>query len=362
MSWSRASLHPLARLPREPRSCTWELTRRCNLRCIHCENNCGAPSARELSPRRMYEVAAELVALGCERVNVTGGEPLLHPDWDGLCRHLVALGTRVALITNGTLLDDQHLERVLAAGVATLGISLDGLQAVHDRIRPRAGDGPSPWASTVAAIERAVPRIDTVAITAVNRLNLGELPALRDTLLDLGVRRWQVQLVVPVGRARNVPAPFLLAPAELEGLTAFLAEARARPDALQVDVTDTIGYFTERELGLRGRPGEPTVWTGCQAGLRVVAITYDGKVRGCSMLPPEFDAGSLHEEALTTIWRDAERFAYSTRFDATHLAGTCGRCAVGPLCRAGCTTMAYWTTGTVYNNPFCLQRVRGACP
>jgi radical SAM protein with 4Fe4S-binding SPASM domain len=78
-------------------------------------------------------------------------------------------------------------------------------------------------------------------------------------------------------------------------------------------------------------------------------------------MPPEFDAGDLHDESLTTIWNDAERFAYSTRFDAGKLAGPCARCRVGPLCRAGCTTMAYWTTGSIYTNPFCLHRVRGGC-
>jgi len=79
------------------------------------------------------------------------------------------------------------------------------------------------------------------------------------------------------------------------------------------------------------------------------------------LLPPEFDAGDVHDEPLSTIWNDPDRFAYSTRFSAANLSGPCGQCRVGPLCRAGCTTMAYWTTGSIYTNPFCLHRVRGAC-
>jgi radical SAM protein with 4Fe4S-binding SPASM domain len=147
----------------------------------------------------------------------------------------------------------------------------------------------------------------------------------------------------------------------LETLTAFLVESRTSGKLPLIDTSDTIGYFTEREFGLRGPVDAPTLWTGCQAGIRSVAITYDGRVRGCSMMPPEFDAGDLHDESITTIWNDAERFAYSTRFEAANLAGPCGRCRVGPLCRAGCTTMAYWTTGSIYTNPFCLHRVRGGC-
>ncbi len=355
------SRHPLDRVVREPRTCIWEITRRCNLRCIHCENECGPPSARELSPARIHEVAADLVRLGCRGVHVTGGEPLLHPHWDGVCRDLARLGLRVALITNGTLLDDESLDRALDAGVAAFGISLDGLQATHDSIRLRAAPGPSPWRQAVAAIERAVARAETIVITAVNRRNLAELPALRDHLVALGVRRWQVQLVVPMGRALTGAEPLVIAPADLEFLTAFLVEARAKGKSPQVDVTDTIGYYTERETGLRGAADAPMLWTGCQAGIRAVAITYDGRVRGCSMLPPEFDAGDLHDESFATIWSDVERFAYGTRFDAVNLAGPCARCRVGPLCRAGCTTMAYWTTGSIYTNPFCLHRVRGGC-
>ena len=165
---------------REPRTCIFELTRRCNLRCIHCENQCGEVSPRELSTEQIRCVARELVQLGCRDIEVSGGEPLLHPDWDDLCRVFAGVGLRPALITNGTLLDQEHLARVLDAGVAAVGISLDGLQATHDSIRLRPAAGPSPWRQTVAAIERALPRIETIVITAVNRRNLAELPALRD--------------------------------------------------------------------------------------------------------------------------------------------------------------------------------------
>lgn len=355
------SRHPLDRVLREPHTCIWEITRRCNLRCLHCGNDCGPPSARELTAAQIHGVALELVRLGCHDVDVTGGEPLLHPRWTEVCRDLAACGLRTALITNGTLLDDQNLRRALDAGVAAFGISLDGMQATHDAIRVRSGPGPSPWREAVAAIERALPAAETIVITAVNRRNLHELPVLRAHLAALGVRRWQVQLVVPLGRAVESAPPLVIAPGDLERLTAFLVEARADGKPPRIDVTDTIGYFTERELGLRGSPDKPALWTGCQAGLRAVAITYDGRVRGCSMLPPEFDAGDVHDEPFATIWSDADRFAYSTRFDAGKLAGPCARCKVGPLCRAGCTTMAYWTTGSIYGNPFCLHRVRGAC-
>lgn len=349
--------HPLDRVTREPHTCVFEITGRCNLRCAHCGSQSGEVSHRELSTQQIRAVARELVKLGCRHVDVTGGEPLLHPEWDNLGRDFVEAGLHTAVITNGTLLDREYLERALDAGVGVFGISLDGLEVTHDSIRLRPGAGPSPWRQAVAAIERCLPRLETIVITAVSRRNLGELPALGDFLATLGVKRWQVQLVIPMGRA--LQGAEVILPADLETLTAFLVEARADGKVPRIDASDTIGYFTEREPGLRGPAGAPSLWTGCQAGIRAVAITSGGRVRGCSFMPPEFDAGDLHDESLTAIWNDPERFAHSTRFDANKLAGPCGRCRVGPLCRAGCTTMAYATTGSIYTNPFCLHRVRG---
>jgi radical SAM protein with 4Fe4S-binding SPASM domain len=355
------SQHPLDRVPREPHTCIWELTRICNLRCIHCGSHCGKLSARELSFEKIQSTAQALARLGCQHVHVTGGEPLLHPQWDALCSVFSTLGLRVSLITNGTLLDEERLDRAVNAGVQAIGISIDGMQATHDGIRLRPGAGPSPWRLAMDAVERTTARLETIVITAVNRRNLAELSELRQALAEVGVKRWQIQLVIPVGRVLKIPEPFVIAPADLERLVAFVAEARRDGKPPHIDTSDTIGYFTERELRVRGAADQPSLWTGCQAGIRAVAITYDGRVRGCSIMPPEFDAGDLHDESIDTIWNDAERFAYSTRFDPTKLAGACGRCKVGPLCRAGCTTMAYWTTGSIYSNPFCLHRVRGAC-
>lgn len=303
-------------------------------------------------------VAESLARLGCQTVDLTGGEPLLRPDWDALCRGLRALGLQVALITNGTLLSDENLDRAVAAGVGVLGVSLDGMLDTHDATRLRPCPGPSPWEQTVSGIERALGRVTTRVITQVNRNNLRDLPRLRLFLRDLGVRRWQLQLAVPTGWLLDLDVPYIIGPEDLEELTGFIAGAIAEGGEPAIDTGDTIGYYTDRELVLRKRTSGQGLWLGCQAGIRVVAITYDGKVRGCSALPRGFDAGDLRQESLEEIWSDPERFAYCTRFDPRRLLGACARCRFGALCRAGCTSMAYWVTGTIYRNPYCLLQQR----
>lgn len=117
------TVHPYDRIERKPFNCIWEITRACNLRCVHCENRCGPKDDRELSFDALLRVGNALASLGCRTVEITGGEPLLRENWNGLCHHLYGLGMRVALITNGTLLTEGALGRALDAGVALIAIS-----------------------------------------------------------------------------------------------------------------------------------------------------------------------------------------------------------------------------------------------
>ena len=359
--------HPLDHLAREPRQCIWELTLACNLTCMHCNNHAKRASPEELSYDQQLGVARELGSLGCRTVDVTGGEPLLAPRWDALCAELSKLGMHLALVTNGTLLDDEAVARAADAGVGKVGISIDGLASTHDSIRHYWVRRGSPFAAAIRAIRRAARNLQVSVITQVNRYNLAELPRLGRLLGALGIESWQLQLAIPVGRGgfRTESGPgssseCTIQPDDLQTLVAFIVASSSDPQIPPIHTSDTIGYATAEELALRSKGQDrPGLWLGCVAGIRSVAIKYDGTVRGCSLMPQDFDAGSLHEESLCTIWNDSRRFAYSTEFDRSHLSGACARCQFGIICRAGCTTMAYFASGTTGNNPYCLRRVRG---
>jgi radical SAM protein with 4Fe4S-binding SPASM domain len=351
--------HPLDLVPRRPVTCIWEITRACNLRCIHCENFGGDKGESELTFDEMLTVADSLASLGCRVVDITGGEPLLHPEWDRLALALKKQGIRTALVTNGTLLDDERIDRACAAGIDIVAVSLDGPKRIHDKIRQRPTlflRRASPFDLAFNNLRQAALKLKTKVITQVNRLNLSHLGDLRKQLGDAGIETWQLQLAVPIGRVLEYKAPFILSPADLDELTQFITAAQTDDSYPKIDTSDTIGYYTDREKPMRNRSTGQGVWLGCQAGIRVVAITYNGRVRGCSILPPEFDAGNLHEESLQSIWEKPERFAFNTAYDPTKLSGDCATCRLGPLCRAGCTAMAYHTTGTIYANPYCISR------
>jgi radical SAM protein with 4Fe4S-binding SPASM domain len=308
----------------------------------------------------MKHVADELSELGCQQVTLTGGEPLLSAHWEGLCKYLERLSMRVELVTNGTLLDSAIIERLVDAGVDDLCVSVDGLRDTHNRTRiGPTGHSIAAFDLALDGIQRALLYLPVGVITQINQDNVSELESLGEFLGSLGVVKWQLQLAIPSGRVQSLGRPYILAPQQLPALADLIAQARAHKRFPPIEVTDTIGYCSKQEIEIRSRT-IPRMWLGCNAGVRLVSISCAGKVRGCSGLPAEFDAGSLHNESLAAIWQNSERFSYVTHFNPDLLTGGCARCALGKLCRAGCPALSYYTTGTIYENRHCLRLLEDA--
>ncbi len=349
------------RLIRRPYTVVWEITNACNLRCLHCEGSAGAKDPEELTTGEALELCDRIAELGCTRCNLSGGEPLLRKDWPLLARRLADRGVGVHVVTNGTHLDEAAVQAAEQAGVIGVAVSLDGLQATHDRIRVGpSGASASNFSSVVEALRVAKrSSLKVGAITHVNAWNLGELDGLYELLVELDLDVWQVQLAFPEGRLREIPTPYLITPAQLEQVYESLLKAM-KDDRVPVRVTDTIGYYTELEPVIRVREKEKALpfWTGCYAGCLLMGIESNGGVKGCPSMGRDFIAGNVRTESLAAIWGDEERFAYNTRWDESKLTGFCATCEFRKLCRAGCTTMAYAVTGTIYENPYCLYRVR----
>jgi radical SAM protein with 4Fe4S-binding SPASM domain len=349
-----------AHLPRVPEIGFWEITDACNLRCIHCEADAGRAAPDELSTEEALQLAADLAAAGCRRMNLTGGEPLVRRDWPVIAQRLSELGIAVSIITNGVLVDPETVQRMLEAGVSGLSVSLDGSREVHDTIRVAARPGSaSRYDAALGAIELAVSSpLQTAVITQVHRHNLHDLGRMYEQLVSLGVDVWQVQVCMPLGRLLRLRRRYLIDPVELhdlqDQLAAFIADGRMR-----IAVADNIGYYGPREPRLRGSlTGTQTFWMGCLAGCRVVALCANGDVKGCPSHPREFVVGNVRSTPFSEIWADGQRFSYNTAWNEQLLEGGCRRCPYRRICRAGCTTMAYAVTGTIYDNPYCVQRTR----
>lgn len=334
----------------KPRACVWEITLECNARCVHCGSDAGRPRDDELTTDEALKLVEELAALECRSVTLSGGEPLLRDDWPIIVREIRQRGMRAELITNGLNME-REAKAVAEAGFWGVTCSIDGPEKVHDELRGIPGALRRLLDGAEALAARGV-RIG--AATQINQRNVAHLEEVRDLLNHHGFMGWQVQLTMPHGRAATHGGSLCLAPSELPRLEATLLELKSRDERF-LQVADNIGYMSRNEPQLRAA-SPIRYWTGCQAGLQVIGLTSNGMVRGCLSLPSELDEGSIRERSLTDIWNDPERFAYNRCFDQRDLDGECRGCPFGAICRGGCTSFAYATTGRTTSCTHCLSR------
>ena len=118
----------------------WNLVRRCNLACMHCYSvSADVDFPGELSTQEVFSVLHDLKAFRVPALILSGGEPLLRRDLFEIAARAKSMGFHTALSTNGTLIDLPLAMRVRDAGFDYVGISLDGLEATHERFRRKKG-------------------------------------------------------------------------------------------------------------------------------------------------------------------------------------------------------------------------------
>lgn len=342
-----------------PRFVVWELTLRCNMRCAHCGSSAGTRRGHELEPHEALALCDELADLGCERLTLLGGEPLLREDWEAITKRLQRGGVRVNIITNGWLTADRDMvSRIQDAGLTTFAISIDGYGERHDQLRRRPGSFERILRSFDHAA--ALGGLRSAAVTTVTRLSIEDLDKIYELLLDKGVRLWQLQLCTPQGRMEKGD-PLLPTEEDLVRLADFIV-GKKREKKLRIDPADNIGYYGRWEVDEDFRSdqrGRPTFWYGCRAGCQVMGIDANGDIKGCLSLPsePRFIEGNVREAPLASLWNKPGGYAYNREFTLDDLRGYCHKCIYRGLCRAGCVSHAYCTTGQRGENPMCLYRL-----
>ncbi len=338
-----------------PAICVWELTLLCNAACVHCGSSAGKARARELTTDEALALCDDLASLGTKNVTLSGGEPLLRPDWDRIAQRLTDQGIRVDLISNGLGWDSEKARRAREAGIEAVSLSIDGPLPVHDALRGMAGAFSRAMQSVRCLQAEGMP---VGAVTQVSRWNAGVLAAIEEVLVRAGFMGWQLQLTMNLGRCAEL-ADLPLTPGEIPSVARFVTEASER-GRIPVYAGDNLGWMTRSEARLRSarRPCN-RVFLGCQAGLQVLGITSDGTLRGCLSMPSAMNEQSVRTRSLRDVWNDDTAFAYNRCFDESALQGACASCAFRRVCRGGCKSMAWSTTGGVVSNPSCLRLNEG---
>ncbi len=206
------------------RMIAWEVTRSCNLNCLHCRAaaSCG-PYAGELTSEKCLKLIDEIAALSSPVIILTGGEPLLRPDIFDIAAYGTQKGLRMVMATNGTLVDEPTAKKMIAGGIQRVSISIDGKDAQsHDAFRgePGAFDGAMRGIKTLkeAGIEF---QINTTITTA----NLHQIKAIHDLVLKSGAAAHHIFLLVPTGRGRDLASQAITAADYEETLLWFHQES-----------------------------------------------------------------------------------------------------------------------------------------
>ncbi|MBU0755914.1 MAG: radical SAM protein [Planctomycetes bacterium] len=326
----------------------WELTCRCNMRCLHCGTGAGLPRENELTIDECCALIDDLAEMGCRKCALIGGEPLLFREWKTVAQRLSYRGIQTGLITNGLLVSEKVVDAFVEGGLQVIGISLDGTETVHNRVRAHVNS----FARAVKAIRLIKERtsLKVTAITQVSRYNLDDLTGLLKVMVDSGVDTWQPQLTTLTGRMRE-HSDFALEAKDLLQLAAFIAQVR-RSGRIQVDTGENIGYYGAHEGELRDGP-----YLGCYAGCRVVGVESNGNIKGCLSLSEDYVEGNIRDRSFGEIWEDPEGFAYNRQWHPEKAEGGCRDCDFLKLCRCGCANTAIGATGSRYDNPYCLRRL-----
>lgn len=340
-----------------PRLVAWEVTRRCNLNCVHCRASSEkGPYPGEFDTAKCLSVLDEIAETGEPIVILTGGEPLLREDIFELARHGTERGLRMVMATNGTLLTPAITSRMESNGIRRVSISLDGATAEsHDRFRqvPGAFDGAL---AGVKALRRA--GVEFQINTTVTRHNLDEVPALLDMAVALGAAAHHLFLLVPTGRARDLVNQEIEA-VEYERLLRWFYRMRDQVP-LHLKATCAPHYYRilRQEARARGEKvtfetyGLDAVTRGCLCGTAFCFIGHDGIVQPCGYL--ELNCGDLKTSSFGEVWEGSDVFQRLRDFDAYE--GKCGRCEYLRVC-GGCRARAFEATGNyMAEEPLCAYQ------
>jgi len=265
-----------------------ELTSGCNLQCVYCYRDSGPHAAMFLPGEQLMDILEELIQNGLRSVELTGGEPLLHPQFKAILDFCVKQLDRVALLTNGTLIDEETAKQLwLHKETVLVQVDLDGSAPnLHDALR----GVPGAFERTKHAIELLAEHdVSTRVAMNVTKHNLNDI---ENTLLlakRLGATWFSFAPVLDFGRARNID-------------TAFSVEQIEYVSHLSQRMHEEHGSFFN-SLRSDVFRSEFSNLGNCGAGYRTAALGPTGEVRPCPILPEQYlMIGDLTKQSVSEVF------------------------------------------------------------
>ncbi|SHN70814.1 12,18-didecarboxysiroheme deacetylase [Desulfovibrio litoralis] len=321
----------------------WNMTRRCNLKCVHCYAQAldeNAANSEELNTTQAKEMINDLASYGAPVMLFSGGEPLVRKDLVELAQHATDKGMRAVISTNGTLITKEKAKELKAVGLSYVGISLDGTEDVHDHFRGVKGA----FKKALQGIENCQAEGLKVGLRfTVNKRNAQDVPAIFTLLEELEVPRVCFYHLVYSGRGSDLIKEDLSHAETRNLLDLIMDKTRALHDkgkpkeVLTVD-NHADGPYVWMRLLREDKARAEEVFKllqfneGNSSGRGIGCISWDGRVHA-DQFWRERSFGNVLERPFSAIWDDPNlELLPQLKEKAKHVKGRCAKCRFLNIC------------------------------
>ncbi len=326
----------------------WNMTTRCNLHCAHCYNRSGEAGAETgLTTAEAEAMIDDLARMKVPVLLFSGGEPVLRPDLFQLGEYATARGVRAVLSTNGTLITEEVAVSLAKAQFQYIGISIDGLAAVHDAFRGRPGAFEEAWEGLRNAQKAG---LRTGVRFTVTQDNIDDLPSVLARAVEEKVDRFCLYHLVYAGRGSEIAKRDLSIGQRREMIEWLLdktEELHQQGKKIEILTTDNHadGVLLLRRIEQRDPARAAEVLEllglhgGCSAGRKFANIDASGEVHACQFWG-NVSLGNVRERPFSDIWSDLNSpLLAGLRHSQELLKGRCGACRYKAYC-GGCRLRA----------------------
>ncbi len=313
----------------------WNMTRRCNLKCIHCySNSADIDYPDELTTEEGKKLIDDLAAFGSPVILFSGGEPLIRKDLLELAQYATKKGMRAVISTNGTLITKDIAAKLQKIGLSYVGVSLDGLEKTHDRFRGKKGA----FAAAIEGIRNCREAGIKVGIRfTVNKHNLADVKDMFDLLRKEKIERLCFYHLVYAGRGSKLRNEDLTHEQTRELIDLIAAETKKMfDDGLSPEILTVDNHADGPYLYLKIKKEDPErageilelleMNEGNSSGVGIGCVSWDGEV-----YPDQFwrnqSLGNVRNRPFSQIWTDEKNeLLMKLKEKKKHVHGRCAGC------------------------------------
>lgn len=335
----------------------WNVTRRCNLRCVHCYSQSEDRGyGGELSFDEGKSLIDDLAGFGSPVILFSGGEPLIRPDILDLISYATQQGRRAVLSTNGTLITPVLAEKLKDIGLSYVGISLDGLKDTHDAFRGFPG--------TFARVMSAIENCQNVGLKVglrftINKRNFQDIPGIFDLVEEKRIPRICFYHLVYAGRGTDLINEDLDHDSTREVVDLILDRTRALHEQGQpVEVLTVDNHADGPYTYLRLTKEDPKraaevlqllqMNEGNSSGRGIGCVSWDGSVHA-DQFWRHHSFGNVRQRPFSEIWTDpSDELLMKLKEKKKHVKGRCARCRWLDICGGNFRARAEAISGDVW--------------